>query len=81
MFETSPPSSLESTPESDESVPFSIYDLDLKHCELPRFSLALPHPPLPLMRARTFDFSALLNESADRFADIGVPSRIPDIFN
>ncbi|KAF7975828.1 hypothetical protein HWV62_8381 [Athelia sp. TMB] len=81
MFESSPPSSLESTPETDEGVRFSLLDLDSGFCELPRFSLALPQPPLPLMRARTFDFSALLNESADRFADIGVPSRLPDIFN
>ena len=81
MFESSPPSSLESTPETDESVRFSLLDSDSGFCELPRFNLALPHPPLPLMRARTFDFSALLNESADRFADIGVPSRLPDIFN
>ncbi|KZP12557.1 hypothetical protein FIBSPDRAFT_961260 [Athelia psychrophila] len=84
MFDSaSPPSSLESTPESDESAHarFSTLDADWGLCDLPRFSLALPHPPLPLMRAHTFDFSALLNESADRFADIGVPSRLPDLFN
>lgn len=81
----SPPSSLESTPEADESIRFSPFDSDVRFSdtpELPRFSLALPLPPLPLpVRGHSFDFSALLNESANRFGDIGVPSRRLDIFN
>ena len=46
---------------------------------LPPFSLAcaLPLPPC----TRPFDSSALLNDSAGRFADIGVASHDQNIFN
>lgn len=86
-------SSLESTPEAVERplecLRFGILDSDMGFSDagvsptLPTFRLACPCPSPPFLttRAHSFDFSSLLNDSAGRFADIGVPSRDLDIFS
>lgn len=85
-------SSLESTPEAMERplecISFAILDSDIGFADadappaLPPFSLACTHgcPPFPT-RSHSFDFSALLNDSAGRFADIGFTSHDQNIFN
>jgi hypothetical protein len=85
-------SSLESTPEAVERpiecIRFAMLDPDIGFADadappaLPPFSLACTPtcPPFPT-RTHSFDFSALLNDSAGRFADIGVVSCDQNIFN
>jgi hypothetical protein len=86
------PSSLESTPEAIERpiecIRFAMLDSDIGFADadappaLPPFSLActLAGPPFPIC-THSFDFSALLNDSAGRFADIGVASCDQNVFN
>jgi len=85
-------SSLESTPEAIERpiecIRFAMLDSDIGFADadappaLPPFSLActLAGPPFPIC-THSFDFSALLNDSAGRFADIGVASCDQNVFN